>query len=696
MSQTPKWTSVPTNFETSVAQATTGVIRRIGLIALSFALIMTMLPFSAFAKSAGRVSLDLADLSIEELMNIEITSVSKKAEKLSDAAAAVFVLTSEDIVRSGFSTIPEVLRLVPGLQVARIDISDWAISSRGFNGQYASKLLVMIDGRSVYSPSFSGVYWDQLCVPLQDIARIEVIRGPGATLWGANAVNGVINIITKDSRDTQGGYVQAGAGTSEKFSSVARFGGSLGSRTFYRAYGSGFDRTQEADATYNTTEDYWKDARFGLRLDHEMSESDKLQFSADWFDSKNRQAVYHALITPPYLEYGDSEGHFKTGYAVAKFSHNFGPTSDFSIQSYYDFVDGEAFFYTEKRNTFDIETKHRWQPVARNEIIWGLGYRNSKDDMPVFMSPEKYSYDLFSAFAQDELTLVPNHLRLIVGSKFEHNTYTHWEIQPNVRGIWTPNDNHSFWAAVSRAARTPSRGERAGQVDLVSIPPMTAQNPSPLTMLAGFQGSTSFGSEYLTAHEIGWKSRVTSTLNVSADLFHNKYSDLRTATYGTPEQRLNEPVPYVYVPVIVGNSLTNESYGCEALAEVKLRHSWRVIGTYSYLLEKVIGQEDLGPIGTEHIYPKHQAVLRNSIDLKFNFTVDGDVRYVGKLANSAIDEYVTADVRIGYSPVQGLDVFIVGQNLFERYHKEFDMSIAFQALPAEVERTVYFGTSWSF
>ncbi|MCB1061180.1 MAG: TonB-dependent receptor [Calditrichaeota bacterium] len=662
--------------------------------AIILSLILFALASPAYCEQAGTI--DLANLSLEELMDIEVTSVSKKSEKLSSAAAAVFVLTSEDIQRSGFTSIPEVLRLVPGLQVARIDISDWAISARGFNGQYASKLLVMVDGRSVYSPSFSGVYWDQLCIPLQDIARIEVIRGPGATLWGANAVNGVINIITKDSRDTQGAYVQAGAGIGEKYSTTARYGGKLGSRTSYRAYGSGFDRTQEAEATYNAKDDYWKDVRFGLRVDHEISTKDQLQFDADWFDSKNRQAVYHALITPPYLEYGESEGQFRTGYAVAKYSHDFGPRSDFSVQSYYDYVDGEAFFYTEHRNTFDVELKHRWQPVSRNEIIWGLGYRNSRDEMPVFMSPEKYSYDLFNAFAQDEVTVVPNHLRLIVGSKFEHNTYTHWEIQPNVRGIWTPSDNHSLWAAVSRAARTPSRGERAGRVDLLSMPPMSEQNPSPLPLLAGFSGSSSFESEHLTAYELGWKSHLASNLNLTTDFFYNEYTDLRTATYGTPEMRLMEPIPYVYVPVVVGNGLKNESYGCEILSEVRLHSAWRIVGGYSYLLEKSSDDATLGPIGTEHIYPKHQAVLRNSVDLRHDVTIDGDIRYVGKLANSAIGEYVTADARIAYSPVRGLNVFVVGQNLFERYHKEFDMSIAFQSLPSEVERTVYVGTSWSF
>ena len=400
---------------------------------------------------------DLSALSLEELMNIEITSVSKKAEPISSAAAAVFVLTADDIQRSGFNSIPELLRLVPGLQVAKIDLSDWAISARGYAGQFASKLLVMVDGRSVYSPCFSGVFWDQLSMPLEDIARIEVIRGPGATMWGANAVNGVINIITKDARQTQGGVVNAAAGNNEKISGSARYGGKLSDRTFYRAYLSGFDRSQDGEATLTGRNDYWNDLRIGLRLDHDFSPRTQLLLEGNWYDLNTRHEVNAPELTAPYYSYPEMDAYYRGGYSIARLKRQLSPTSDATLQTYFDVTDGKTLFYTEERSTIDVEFKHSLQPLPRNTFVWGLGYRNSQDYLPGLTDPERFTLELFNAFGQNEWNVIPGRLRLIAGSKFEHNTYTKWEIQPSVRTVWSPHTNHTIWASAARPARNPSR-----------------------------------------------------------------------------------------------------------------------------------------------------------------------------------------------------------------------------------------------
>ncbi|MBK6909400.1 MAG: TonB-dependent receptor [bacterium] len=638
---------------------------------------------------------DLSALSLEELMNIEITSVSKKAEPISSAAAAVFVLTADDIQRSGFNSIPELLRLVPGLQVAKIDLSDWAISARGYAGQFASKLLVMVDGRSVYSPCFSGVFWDQLSMPLEDIARIEVIRGPGATM-GANAVNGVINIITKDARQTQGGVVNAAAGNNEKISGSARYGGKLSDRTFYRAYLSGFDRSQDGEATLTGRDDYWNDLRIGLRLDHDFSPRTQLLLEGNWYDLNTRHEVNAPELTAPYYSYPEMDAYYRGVYSIARLKRQLSPTSDATLQAYMDVTDGKTLFYTEERSTIDVEFKHSLQPLPRNTFVWGLGYRNSQDFLPGLTDPERFTLELFNAFGQNEWNVIPGRLRLIAGSKFEHNTYTKWEIQPSVRTVWSPHTNHTIWASASRAVRTPSRGERSASIGLVTIPPMSALNPSPLPILSAVTGSDDFTSEKLNAYEIGWRSHLNRITNASVDVFYNDYADFRSATYGAPIPMLTEPVPYMLLPVVLNNASENSSYGCETAAEFRLDRFWRLIASYSYLHQQEGASQQQTALGTEFIYPKHQAVLRNSFDIGRHVRLDADARYVSKLTNSEIGEYYTADVRIGYLPVESVEVFLVGQNLFEEYHQEFGTPIAFQSLPAQIERTVYIGTRWNF
>jgi iron complex outermembrane receptor protein len=390
---------------------------------------------------------------VEELMDVEVTSVSRRPEKLTEAASAIQVITGEDIRRSGANSIPEALRLAPNLQVAQVNSSQWAVSSRGFNNVLSNKLLVMIDGRTVYTPLYAGVFWDVQDALLEDIDRIEVVSGPGGTLWGANAVNGVINIITKSAKDTQGFFMEAGAGTESNGFGSMRYGGQLSPGLYYRVYGKGFNRDELVVADGSDAGDGWDMGQGGFRLDWEPNQDDVLTLQSDFYDSKpNPEAA-----SDPVVAMG--------GNILGRWTHKISDDSDFQVQFYYDrtrrdFNDE----FTENLDTYDFDAQHRFQIGDRQEIIWGLGYRRMDDSVAnlelLGFDPGNKTLSLYSAFIQDEITLIEDRLRLTLGSKFEHNEYTGFEVQPSGRLAWTPSTEHTVWAAVSRAVRTPSRIDR--------------------------------------------------------------------------------------------------------------------------------------------------------------------------------------------------------------------------------------------
>ncbi|MCK5229802.1 MAG: TonB-dependent receptor, partial [Desulfobulbaceae bacterium] len=436
-------------------------------ITMSTALVTIMLlcSMTGGAKAAEIVPTDMTELSLEELMNIEITSVSKKPEKLADAAAAVFVVTREDIRRSGVTSIPEALRMAPGINVARIDSNKWAVTSRGFNGRFANKLLVLIDGRSVYTPSFSGVHWEVIDIFLEDVDRIEVIRGPGATLWGANAVNGVINIITKHAADTQGGLIAMGAGTEERGFGGVRYGTDMGETTYGRFYAKGFKRDEFVhNTTGDDAGDDWDMLRGGFRLDSLLYDRDSVTVQGDIYQGNMNQTLHLPTVSGPFFnKIVEDKAEVEGWNLLTRWQHTLSPTSDFTLQVYYDRTNRDEFVYGEIRDTFDIDLQHQFAAYKRHEVIWGLGYRYTHDDFSdseiLRLDPDSRSDELFSAFVQDKITLMEDCLWLTIGSKFEHNDYTGYEIQPNARLFWAPHTDHKVWASVGRAVRTPSRME---------------------------------------------------------------------------------------------------------------------------------------------------------------------------------------------------------------------------------------------
>ncbi len=460
----------------------TGPVTRAGRMALA-AFLSALLAGNAMAQDPKTVP-DVTAMSMEDLMNMKVTSVSKRTQKVADAAAAIFVITQEDIRRSGATSIPEALRLAPGLEVARIDQNKWAIGSRGFNGRFDNKLLVLIDGRSVYTPLFSGVYWNIQDVLLEDIDRIEVIRGPGATLWGANAVDGGINIITKPAASTQSAIVKAGAGTEERGSGSVRYGGKMGDDTHYRIYGKYFDWGPSNYASGGTAHDAWDAIRGGFRADWTPAGSNSLTVQGDIYRSHYDETLTVPNLTGPnYSSTFPNDGEYSGGNILARWNHTTEGGS-MSLQAYYDNTTTvDHMLFEDHQNIFDIDFQDGFHAGNHQQFLWGLGYRSILDhnhsSFTVSLQPNQVNLNQFSAFVQDEISLVDNRLRLTLGTKLEHNTFTGFEVEPNARLLWNLSPKQSVWTAVSRAVRTPALTEHGLRLNSAVIPPGTPSNPYP-------------------------------------------------------------------------------------------------------------------------------------------------------------------------------------------------------------------------
>jgi iron complex outermembrane recepter protein len=654
------------------------------------------------ARAAAYASMpdDLTELSIEALMDIEITSLSKKSQKLADASAAVFVITQEDIRRSGALTIPEALRMVPGIQVARITASQWAITSRGFNGRFSNKLLVLIDGRSLYCPIFSGVFWEVQDTLLEDIERIEVIRGPGASLWGANAVNGVINIITKSAADTQGGLLTAGAGSEARGFGAMRYGGQAGEKLHYRLYGKYMDHDAAEFPGGATAEDDWDFLRGGFRADAAPDADDRFMFQGELYSGTTGDTSAIGTYVPPYAELLDYDGDFTGSHLLGRWEHDLGTDADLALQLYFDRAEWDSPVAGFRVDTYDADFQHRFQLGSRQEIIWGLGYRHIRDDLEgsqiLILDPERDNQDLFSGFLQDEIELWEQTAFLTLGTKIEHNDFTGVEVQPNARLLVKVNDGNSVWLSAARAVRTPSRGETDSRARDLVIPPIP---PSPLPVQPVVFGNDDFESEELWAYEAGYRTQPYDTFSVDMAIFYNDYDRLRTIELQAPQLELVPSPPHLIIPALLGNEMKGHTYGVEIAMDWQVSPRWRLQGAYSYLhanleLERLdVPQESLDE--AEKSSPRHQASLRSSFNLPGNVELDLWGRYVDRLPAFDISSYVTLDARLAWEPVAGLELALVGQNLLDNRHLEFEPEfLGTQA--TEVERSVYVKLTWRF
>jgi iron complex outermembrane receptor protein len=654
------------------------------------------------AANAGAQSVpDVTALSMEDLMNIQVTSVSKRTQKVADAAAAIFVITQEDLRRSGATSIPEALRLVPGLEVARIDENKWAIGSRGFNGRFDNKLLVLIDGRSVYTPLFSGVYWNVQDVMLEDIDRIEVIRGPGATLWGANAVNGVINIITKKAKATQAAAVTAGGGNEERGSIASRYGGKIGSAMNYRVYGKYFNWGPSEYANGATAHDGWDTVRGGFRADYAPAGSNSFTVQGDLYHSNYGETLTVPSFNPPYSSTFPNNGNYSGGNVLGRWTHA-SEGSSTSLQMYYDNTTiSDNSLFVDHQNLFDMDFQHASHIGDSQQLVWGLGYRSISDrndpSFSVSLQPNQVTLNHFSAFLQDEISLVDNRLRVTVGSKFEHNDFTGFEVEPNVRFLWTVTPNQSMWTAVSRAVRTPALTEEGLRLNSAVIPSGGPGNPTPFPAVITVFGSHNFRSEDLLAYEVGYRVQATSTFSADIATFYNRYSNLRTAEPGAPFVEGN-PSPYLVVPFVASNKMGGGTYGVELFADWKVMPKWRLVGSYSYLqmdITKNAGSLDPTADLPNQSSPKHQWYLRSSLDLPRHFEHDVTLRFVDGLPGLNVPSYYSLDTHLGWRPIPKLQFSIGAQNLLDNHHLEF-MPDFINTAPTEVKRAVYGSVTVNF
>ena len=610
---------------------------------------------------------ELKKLSIEELMEIDVTSVSRRSERLSRAAAAVTVITGEDIRRSGATTLVEALRLINSVQMAQADARTWATTTRGFNITTANKLLVLIDGRSVYTPLFSGVFWDVQHVFLEDVDRIEIIRGPGATLWGANAVNGVINVITKSARATEGGVAKAGGGEGmERAFGGARYGGRIGERTYYRAYADTFYRDALELANGESAEDPLRLGQVGFRVDGDASSRDAFTVQGDFYQGSGGRLVRDDV---------EMDG----GNLLGRWTRSLSEESNLELQVYWDRTHRDIpGTFEEDLDTWDVDFQHQFPLAERHRIVWGLGYRFFSSDVvnsrEVAWVPEDRDQALFSAFVQDEISLHRDELRLTIGSKLENNESTGLEVQPSVRMAWTPTDRRTLWAAISRAVRTPTRIDEDVRFLL----------PDGSVLLAG---NRDFDSEKLLAYELGYRILLRPELLLDVATFYNVYDDLRS------QERPADGSP---IPITLANELEAETWGAEVRLNYEAAPWWRIHAAYAWFekdLELDPGSTDPTGGRPEGNDPEGRALLRSSFDLPGNVQVDGQLRYVSRLPSPVVPAYTELDLRIGWSPIPRLDLSLLGRNLLHASHPEFG---APSPLREEVRRSVYGRVTWRF
>ena len=661
-------------------------------------------------EAAGATPDDLTTLSIEDLLNNPVTSVSRKPQKLSDAAAAIFVITQEDVRRSGATTIPELLRMVPGIEVVRLSSSTWAITARGFNSQFANKLLVLFDGRSVYTPLFSGVYWDQQNYILEDIDRIEVIRGPGAALWGENAVNGVINIITKRASDTQGGLATGGGGSQEEGVAGVRYGGKLGNDVYYRAYGKyyhhgGFDAAS-GDAAGDSD---WEQRLGGFRLDSEISAENAITVQGDFLDGYYGEVYRTPSIASPSLALpanGSGEAaptaytlwddvgtdkRYTGGNLLFRWTRTFSSSANTILQAYYDKSRYDDDVFQENLDIVDLDFQNQLKLGNSNALMWGAGFRLRQDrleDSPLVQMADHHHKDqLVSAFIQDDIALIEDKLHFIFGSKLEHNEHTGVEVQPNARLLWTPHSENTLWAAVSRAVRTPSWSEESLRAPVRAISSSYASLP----ILVSLVGEDDFDSEELIALEWGWRRQWSKSLSTDVAAFYNFYDNLRSLEAGAPEL-VTEPTPYLYVPVYGKNKLKGETYGVELSADWRACRWWRIQPAFTYLQMNLRAAADstdeTSVSNAEGSSPNYQFSLRSWVDLPHNVQFDLWLRFVDDLPALDVSSYTTLDARLGWKPTKSLEFSLVGQNLLDGEHVEGTADLL-GSPPTVVERSVY-------
>ena len=640
-------------------------------VCLRFLLLYIFTISTVFASQSTPLKQDIFDVPLAELLKVKISTVSRKPQTLSETAAAVFVISQEDIRRSSANSIPELLRMAPGLSVARIDGNKWSVTSRGYSGRFADDLLVMIDGRTVYSPLFAGTFWETLDLPLEDIERVEVIRGPSGTIWGANAANGAIHILTKHARATQGTLMTSGGGSEERGFATLRYGGQIGENLYYRLYTKGFAR----DNSFSPmgTNDNSRMGTVGFRVDWDVNTNNAVTFQGQYYGGKAGQNTTFVNPAEPELAITRVEdANLSGGHALARWQRTTGDRSNTVLQAYYDHTRRDELSFRESRHTVDIDFQQRFPlqipfvPFSQ-DIVWGGGYRWTMDHLggglPIFFDPARRNLQTGNVFAQTDIPLIEDRLKLAAGIKFLDNTYAHANFLPNARLLWTPDAKQSIWVSATRSIRLPSRFERDGNqlirdgaefIRLISNPHLT--------------------SETLWGFETGYRRQVTSDLSIDIAGFFNDYNN------STSEREIAPAT------IQITDQRHTQIFGFEVYGQWNILERLRFMPSYSHLqVRNRVPQDQEAESGED---PKHQFTFRTQIDLVRNVELDAFFRYISKLPGLEVASYKTLDLRLAWKPARNVELSVVGQNLLQSHHQEFAPELI-HTMPVHIQRGVF-------
>jgi iron complex outermembrane receptor protein len=648
---------------------------------------------------------DLTKASIEDLMNVEVTSASKKGQKLSRVAAAIFVITQEDIRRSGATNIPDLLRMAPGLDVGQINGSTWAIGARGFNDQFSDKLLVMIDGRIVYTPNFAGVYWDMVDLPLHDIDRIEVIRGPGGSIWGANAVNGVISIFTKRAADTRGTTIEATGGSLVEGAGSVEYGGQAGKATDFRVFTKYFNDGPQEDLNGGSGDDGWHMLRAGFRSDSALTAKDSLTWEGNLYTAREGElGLFLPSITSPGLIPIAEEISLGGGFLQSDWKHQYGENSDSELQVSFTRYRRDDPLERETRDTLYADYQRHWGWGTRQDIILGGGYYFTADNIPgsltVSFNPQSKALEVFNFFVQDEIALIPDRLYLTVGTKFEHNDYTGSGWMPSIRAAWETSPRQMFWGAVSRALRTPSRNDTDLRVGLGGF-----AGPNGVPVFEEFIGNPNYQDERLTAYEAGYRTTFSKNFSLDLAAYVNDYDDLQSIEPSASFFQPSPPPPHEVDSLTFANLLYGETHGLELAGKWQVSQRWQISPSFAF--EQIHLHKDAASQGVVSVpyyqgnAPERMAQLRSHVELAKRWSWDASAYYVDPLKNQGplvdvrIPAYTRVDSGITWQAGERFSVSIVGQNLAQGHHLEFD-DVFGSLQSGELKRSGYLRICWSF
>lgn len=664
----------------------------------SAALLVSLMLFARPAAAQLKTA-DLANQSLEDLMNVKVVSVSKTEQPISRAASAIFVITQEDIRRSGATNIPDLLRMVPGMDVASIDGNAWAITARGFNARFGNELFVMVDGRSVYTPSFGGVYWESLDIPLEDIDRIEVIRGPGGSIWGTNAVNGVINIITKKASDTKGALVTAGGGNVDQGFGLAQFGGSLGKKTDYRVFAKYFDDDHLPALGGGDGGDGWHALRGGFRADTTVSSRDSFSFQGDLYSMRlgDPTFVFPTVTTPAPLP-AELLVNATGGYIQGSWSHTISDTAGTSLQvsySRYKRTDSVG----DDRGTLTLDFSHHFAWKERNDVIWGASFLDSDADFhgTLFTSftPSHIHHQVYGAFIQDDIALRRDMLYLTLGARLEHNFYTGFNVMPSARIAWTPTPKQTAWAAVSDAVRSPAEIDTNFRANVASF--FVPNDPTPF--LVSVFGNPKINDESLVAYEFGYRRVIGKKFSIDFASYYNDYDHQETDEPAPDFFEATPAPPHIVVPTIFENLMYGETHGLEVSSTWKVTNRWTLNPGYAFeeidMHLQPTSHDTTSVAEAEGSSPDDSAQLRSRVELPLGLTWDTSAYFVGRLTSPVEPSYTRVDTQLSWKFSESGSLSIVGQNLAQGLHAEF-VDATNSARTTLIKRSGYIKVTWKF